>query len=153
MPLARADARFCGTAHRVAAWRNRFPSEMTLRRAWVRADGKRPIQDDGRPASSTDASTWAFFPQVRSAGAAGDGFGIMLGDGLGCYDLDHVSDTDARAFIASIPEPIVYAERSMSGDGVHVFVEAAEGPGTRRTGVERYTRRRFIRVTGDRFAL
>jgi len=123
---------------------------MTDCAAWARADGKRPIRVDGRPASSTDRSSWASFAEVKRA-KAGDGFGVMLGDGLGCYDVDHVSDAAARDFIASIPEPIVYVERSMSGDGVHVFVEADEGPGTRGSGVERYTRARFIRVTGDRF--
>lgn len=152
MPLARSDARFCSGSHRVAAYRARaaLPKPMTSRAAWVRADGKRPIRVDGSPASSTGRSSWSSFAEVKRS-KAGDGFGVMLGDGLGCYDLDHVSDADARAFIASIPEPVVFVERSMSGLGVHVFVEAPEGPGTRRGGVERYTRARFIRVTGDRF--
>ena len=74
----------------------------------------------------------------------------MLGSGLGCYDLDHITDADAAEFIASIPEPVLFAERSVSGHGVHVFIEAPEGPGSRRGGVERYTRARFIRVTGVR---
>ena len=79
----------------------------------------------------------------------------MLGSGLGCYDLDHATDADARAFIATIPEPVLFVERSMSGTGVHAFVSAAESPGSRRVvdglHVERYTRARFIRTTGDRF--
>lgn len=77
----------------------------------------------------------------------------MLGDGLGCYDLDHVTLHQARVFAASVPEPIVFVERSMSGEGVHIFVLAAEGPGSKRGNVERYTRQRFIRVTGDRIVL
>lgn len=80
----------------------------------------------------------------------------MLGDGLGCYDLDHVTDAEARRFIAGIAEPVVYAERSMSGEGVHVFIEAPEAAGWKRMidniSVERYARARFIRVTGDTFA-
>lgn len=83
--------------------------------------------------------------------------GVMLGGGLGCYDLDHVSDAEARAFLATIPERVLYVERSMSGDGVHVFVEAAESAGTRRVvdgiHVERYTRARFIRTTGNGITL
>lgn len=142
-------ARFCGGACRVAWHRaHSIPAALTSRRAWVRADGKRPIQASGRPASSTNPATWAAYRDVKAG--AGDGFGIMLGGGLGCYDLDHVTDEQARAFIATIPEPVVYAERSVSGQGVHVFVEAPEGPGRRRPGVERYTRARFIRMTGDR---
>lgn len=75
--------------------------------------------------------------------------GVMLGDGLGCYDLDHVSDADLRDFVAGIAEPIVFVERSMSGNGFHVFIEAPEERGWKRGNVERYTRQRFIRVTGD----
>ncbi len=86
---------------------------------------------------------------------AGDGFGVMLGHGLGCYDLDHVDDVAARAFIATISERVIYVERSLSGTGVHVFVAAPESKGWKRTldgiSVERYTRTRFIRVTGRRF--
>ncbi len=81
----------------------------------------------------------------------------MLGDGLGCYDLDHVSDDQARAFIATIPEPVIYAERSISGNGVHVFVAADEARGWKRVidgiHVERYTRARFIAMTLNRFAI
>lgn len=77
----------------------------------------------------------------------------MLGDGLGCYDLDHVSDDEVRTFAATVPERIIFAERSMSGDGVHLFVEAPEARGWRRDGVERYTRQRFIRMTGERITL
>jgi primase-polymerase (primpol)-like protein len=123
---------------------------MASRRSWVRAAGKRPVRVDGRPASSTRPDTWAGFADVL-ASTAGDGFGIMLGGGLGCYDFDHVSDAEARALVASIPEPVVFAERSVSGRGVHVFVLADEGPGTRRGNVERYTRGRFVRVTGVGF--
>lgn len=123
---------------------------MTSRLAWVRAQGKRPIMVDGRPASSTDASTWATFASVWRQGA-GDGAGVMLGQGLGCYDFDHVSDDEARALLATIPEPVLWVERSVSGEGVHAFVEAAEGPGSRAGNVERYTRARFIRVTGRAF--
>lgn len=109
-----------------------------------------PVTPTGSSASTTDPSTWSAYRDVR------DGpHGIMLGDGLGCYDLDHVTDDEARAFIASIPEPVVYAERSMSGDGVHVFIVAPESKGWRRVidgvHVERYSRARFIRVTGDTF--
>ena len=74
----------------------------------------------------------------------------MLGDGLGCYDLDDFPVESLPAFLCSIPERVIYVERSMSGRGIHVFIEAPEGPGSCRKGVERYTRARFIRTTFDR---
>lgn len=149
--------KFCSTRCRVAAHRaskrSTFPKSMTSRSSWTRCAGKRPIQPNGRAASSTDVRTWSSFADVQAG--AGDGSGIMLGGGLGCYDLDHVTDSQAREFIASIPEPVVFAERSISGDGVHVFVEAPESAGWKKlvngVSVERYTQGRFIRVTGNRF--
>lgn len=123
---------------------------MTKRRTWVRADGKRPIRADGRWASSTKPWTWDAFQAVKDSNA-GDGFGIMLGDGLACWDLDHVSDGEAREFIASISQPIVFVERSVSGSGVHVFVLAPEGVGHKHGRIEFYSRERFIRVTGRKF--
>ncbi len=78
----------------------------------------------------------------------------MLGDGLGCYDLDHVTDEQAHRFMAEIAEPVIFAERSVSGNGVHVFIEAPEAPGWKRVvdgvSVERYTKARFIRTTLNR---
>ncbi|WP_202876731.1 bifunctional DNA primase/polymerase [Kytococcus schroeteri] len=123
-----------------------FPAAMRGRR-WTRADGKRPVQVNGRPASSTDPATWATLADVQHG--AGDGYGVMLGGGLGCYDLDSTDDATAREFVATIPETILYIERSLSGSGFHVFVSAPEGRGTRRGNIERYTRARFIRTTGN----
>ncbi len=151
--------RFCSNRCRVAARRSRgsLPAEMTDRITWTRADGKRPIRCDGFPASSTDPSTWASYSAAK-ASTAGDGFGIMLGEGLGCYDLDHalidgVLTAPASWHLAAITEPIIFTEVSRSGDGLHIFVAATEGPGIRRPGFERYTRARFIRTTGRVFAL
>lgn len=151
--------RFCSTRCRVAAYReskrNPFPIEMTARNSWTRCMGKRPIQVNGAPASSTNPLTWSSFDSVKPSNViqCGDGFGIMLGDGLGCYDLDHFTDAEAREFIDAIVEPVLLVERSVSGDGFHVFVAADESAGTKRGNVERYTRARFIRVTGNIFKL
>lgn len=145
--------RFCSGRCRVAAHRaSKLPEAMTKGRRWVRADGKRPMQLNGRLASTTSPATWATYNEVRHGP-----HGVMLGYGLGCYDLDHVTDEQARKFAATILEPVVFAERSMSGNGVHIFVEAPESAGWKRTidgiSVERYTKARFIRVTGDRIRL
>lgn len=163
-PLSLGGARgpiptYCSPRCRVAAHRSRkarstLPASMTDRRAWVRRDGKRPIQLGGQPASSTDSSTWSTYADAL-ASTAGDGLGVMLGDGLACWDLDHCLDGDtltasAATLLASIEAPI-WVERSLSGTGLHVFVNAPEARGWRRDGVEFYSRQRFIAVTGDRF--
>lgn len=151
-------ARYCSGRCRVAAHREHHavPAVMRDARRWVRADGKRPITTTGRPASSTNPRTWSTYEDARRS-TAGDGFGVMLGGGLGCYDLDHVTDEQVREFAATIPEPIVFAERSLSGDGAHIFVLAPEAPGRRAVqsgvSIEKYTRARFIRTTLDRLAL
>ena len=86
-------------------------------------------------------------------------FGVVLdGSGLGCFDFDNCFDGGelkpaVRDFIAGIAYPIVYVERSVSGNGLHVFVEAEKQRGFRRDGVEFYTWGRFIRMTLDSFKL
>ncbi|WP_047261485.1 bifunctional DNA primase/polymerase [Corynebacterium mustelae] len=154
--------KFCSSAckqrayrHRKAATR-RLPELLTQRASWARAKGKRPVQPNGMPASSTDASTWANFQDVTRG--EGDGFGVMLGGGLGCLDLDNCFQGSrltrwARKAIEKLPFEVVFAERSMSGRGLHVFVKAPEMPGRKRGGVEFYSRARFIRVTGDAFSI
>lgn len=81
--------------------------------------------------------------------------GIMLGDGLACFDLDDVIapdgslHPDAVTVLADVADPI-WVERSMSGRGLHVFVwsDAASFQGQH---VSFYSWGRFIVVTGDRF--
>lgn len=83
---------------------------------------------------------------------------------MACLDLDHCLDGGVLASwaveaVAMIPaDAILWVERSLSGDGVHVFHRAPEGPGRRRVmpdggGVEWYSRARFIAVTGDHFRI
>lgn len=154
----RSDARYCSTRCRVAgnraAKRGGFPSVMTKEDRWVRAEGKRPLRVDGSPAKSNDSLTWSSFDAVRSSDA-GDGFGFMLGGGIGCYDFDDVSDDEARSLLALVSEPVIFVERSVSGRGVHVFILAPECAGSKKWQVryERYTRERFILTTGNRVAL
>lgn len=157
MNLLREGARFCSGRCRVASHRQskRIPEVMRSRKSWVRADGKRPITVHGEPASSTNYGTWSTFDEVKSS-SAGDGFGFMLGDGVGCYDFDDALvngslTAKAKKLLDSVSEPIMFAEVSMSGAGLHVFVDAPEGPGVNRAGYERYTRSRFIRMTGREF--
>lgn len=149
---------YCSTRCRVAAHRARHadPLPLVLRSLprWTRRDGKRPITVTGRPASSTNPATWSTYREAR-ASTAGDGLGIMLGDGLACWDLDHCLGgggltAGAAEVLAAVASPL-WIERSMSGRGLHVFVADPEAPGRRADGVEFYSRSRFIVVTGDRF--
>ena len=150
--------RFCGQRCRKRASRAPKAPFANDKRVWVRASGKRPVMVDGSSASSTNPATWASFAEVQKSNA-GDGFGVVLdGSGLGCYDFDNCFDGGVlrpavRDFIAGIAYPIVYVERSMSGNGLHVFVEAGKQRGFRRDGVEFYTWGRFIRMTLDSFKL
>lgn len=109
------------------------------------------MQVDGRPASSTNPATWTTYAAV-----AKHPHGVMLGDGLGCWDLDGVLDGDglgpeAAVLLSEIGANALWIERSMSGTGLHVFVLAPESPA--KVGrMTLYTRGRFIAVTGDRWS-
>lgn len=148
--------RTCSARCRQAVSRKRrqqpVPAAMADAPRWVRADGKRPVTPTGSPASSTNPSTWCSFDEVQQG--AGDGYGVMLGGGLGCYDLDNALEDGAvkpwaREIIESIEESIVFVEKSVSGRGLHVFVQLPEQRGTRRSAgdgsVEKYSYGRFIR--------
>jgi primase-polymerase (primpol)-like protein len=129
-----------------------LPAALIELRRWALADGKRPVKLNGRAASSTEPATWCDYMSV-----IGKPHGIMLGDGLACWDLDDViaeDDTlhhDAIEVLAGIADPI-WIERSMSGRGLHVFVKG-EGPSSQSSHVSYYSWGRFIVVTGDRYSI
>lgn len=160
--IARADARFCSGRCRVASHRRKhaapaFPAEMTDTPRWTRARGKRPFSVDGYAASSTDPDTWSWHSEVV-ASDVGDSIGVMLGSGLGCWDLDHCLNDgqltdDAREIIASIKVPVLFVEVSMSGTGLHIFTAEPEGKSNQGNWGGHYLHSRFIRVTGNRFDL
>ena len=85
--------------------------------------------------------------------------GIVLGDGLGCIDLDHCFvggklATWAKAIVDQHRDEAYLVERSMSGEGVHIFLPLEEARGRKirdgEVSVEIYSRERYIAVTGDR---
>ena len=163
----RAGAKWCSTSCRVMAGRarKRFPDEMTSADRWVRyklvprKNGKLtkvPIQLDGRNASSTDSATWTSF-KAAQASSVGDGLGWVLGNGIGCLDLDQclvdgVLVGWAREIVEEHRDRAVLIERSLSGEGVHIFLPMERGAGTVRAGIEVYPpdSGRFIAVTGER---
>lgn len=130
---------------------------MTERARWVRyAANKRPLDAiTGTPASSTDPNTWAEYQEAETS-SYGVGLGFVLGEGIGCIDLDHVLtggkiNPEGASFIAAYPNH--YIEISPSGDGLHIWGTSAELPGTRRNeggiSVERYSSGRYITVTNN----
>ena len=137
--------------------RDLIPAELRALPRWIRHDHKRPIMVNGRPASSTDPSTWSTYTAAR-ASSAGAGLGFVLnGDGIVGLDLDHcatdgVLDAGALAILEVLPG--TYAEVSPSGHGVRVFCRADGVRGRRFTshGVALgiYGRGRFLTVTGNR---
>lgn len=87
----------------------------------------------------------------------------MLGGGLAVHDLDDCFTEDgrlagwARDVLAGVESPL-FVERSQSGRGLHVFVEAPEGRGSRPVMPgggrhEFYSWGRFVKVTFDEFQL
>ena len=159
LPSRGRTGKYCSGRCRQAAYRRRrrdkargVPSWLREGVRWTRADGKRPVMPNGRAASSTDPATWARFSDVQDG--AGDGYGVMLGRGLGCIDLDGcLVDGWLSPLAQRVLErnPGAYVEVSVSGNGLHIFGEFAEVSGIRRGGFEFYSRARFIRVTGDVF--
>lgn len=149
---------YCSTRCRMAAHRaKQLPAQLRTRDRWVRwAPDKRPITAEGWPASSTDAKTWTSHSKIREFSR----IGFVLGQGIGCIDLDHClidgKPTPAAAqFLALVPQ--TYIEVSPSGDGLHIWGLMPEAAGTRRKtddglSVETYSRSRYITVTGRRFA-
>ena len=165
-PKTGRPKRYCSDRCRQVACRRRratrnvspVPDLLLSRNRWVRHIKKRPVTVQGLPASVTDPTTWSSFPDVSSS-RVGDGFGFVLGDGIGCIDLDHVIDDagvlDPRAGALLDRLPSTWVEVSPSGHGLHVWGLIAERPGTRRVvggvSVETYSKGRYITVTGRRW--
>ena len=119
-----------------------------------------PIQTNGSPASSTNPRTWTSFDAVKDFPRRG----WVLGEGIGCIDLDDcIRDGRvagwAQKIIDGHRESAVWIEVSPSGNGVHIFVPMNQGRGRRiRDGlrsVEVYPpdSGRYIAVTGEKFVM
>lgn len=156
--LARRHAKFCSGRCRVAAHRARhrqpIPLELRSRDRWVcHTDHKVPIRPSGRPASSTNATTWRTFDQVTAARRPGIGF-VLNGDGVICIDLDHCLNGDtlepwAQRILDSTPA--TYVEVSPSGTGLHIWGYGSVPRGRRTPRGEVYGTGRYITVTGKSF--
>jgi primase-polymerase (primpol)-like protein len=165
-----SHARFCSSkcrvyAHRAALRAPALPIDLLNRNRWVRWDrvlrngtwAKVPFTVDAGKASSTNPATWTSYA-AAAASTRGEGLGFVLGDGIGCIDLDHclidgALNAPAAAFVGRYPDSFI--EVSPSGDGLHIWGLRDEQPGTRRVvdglSVETYSAGRYITVTGKVF--
>lgn len=110
-----------------------------------------------RKASSTDASTWADYMSaydayVRRGETFADGLMFACGDGFGGVDIDNCIDPHTGEIAPSAWEVIrainSYAEKSVSGTGIRIFVRTPPVKAIK-DWVEIYTSARFYTVTGQ----
>ena len=139
-----------------------IPAELRALDRWVvwqwelRGDKwtKPPFQTNGKPAKSTDPTTWTTFNNAAAALDRFDGIGLALtpDDNLVGVDLDHC--VDESGIIADWARSIVdqldsYTEVSPSGTGLRVLVRGELPPdGCRRGNVEMYQDGRYLTMTG-----
>jgi hypothetical protein len=164
------------TAQASLNW-ERLPEELRVRAQWllatpdVRGDFKVPttvnIHGELVPGSSTARSTWMTFDKAVDW-ARKFGLGIQIGyvlsfdDPFTCIDLDvkNAHNRPGKPEEWSSAEDIelctrilygfdTYAERSQSGQGLHLWCKGKIGAGLKRPPVELYSQERFIVCTGD----
>lgn len=174
------SATYCSNACRQAAYRARrkaeraavvteaeaitreaadlIPQELRERARWVRWDlingRKIPLQAvRNRAASVSDPRTWTDYDAARDS-KVGRGLGFVLGEGIGCIDLDGCIDAEgalsplAERVLAANPD--AWVERSQSGRGLHVWGLKDEAKGRRTAAIEVYSRGRYIAL-GETF--
>jgi putative DNA primase/helicase len=139
------------------------PAELRELRQWVayRPD-KVPIDPaTGRPADTTDPTTWGTYDaaatRAATDGLPGVGFVLTADDPYAGVDLDDCRDPDtgqldpgATAIVTGLDS---YAEVSPSGTGVHVIVKGTiPGSRNRKGKVEMYDRNRYLTFTGQHIA-
>lgn len=172
MKLYRAGARYCSGACSVAAHRESkkaavpiFSAVMMSSARWVRHDARKaPVRaDNGRYASSTNLATWPTY-EAAVGSVHGVGLGWVLGEGVGCLDLDYYIGLSgalapwAQELVDAHRAEALLIEVSQSGRGLHIFLPMEPGRGTKeRAGgrrVETYPpdSGRYIAATGRRYA-
>jgi primase-polymerase (primpol)-like protein len=155
-----AQARYCSDKCRNYDRRRKaksvIPNNLISTDRWVRrAADKRPLTITGTAASSTNPATWSSYSEAVKS-TAGVGLGFVLGDGIGCIDLDHClidgkPNEVATKFLSAYPSH--HIEVSPSLDGLHIWGTAEASRGSRKTidglDVERYSTGRYITITGN----
>jgi len=118
---------------------------------------KVPFKADGKPASTTDPSTWCTYDEAADALLFGDfdGIGMTLGADVQGIDLDDCRNPETGALndlaIEVLNRIEGYAEVSPSGTGIKLFSTTnLDGSRTKKeVGVELYREGRYFTVTGQ----
>lgn len=121
------------------------------------------------PASVTNPASWSDFATaltaINSGEVSGAGFVLTAEDPYGFIDLDNAwQKNEAGVYIHNDPQGVhdrqvkifnafdSYAERSPSGEGLHIIVKSPDLPtGRKRSSIELYTSKRYMTMTGDVF--
>ena len=158
-------------AEREKALRAAVPDEMKARKNWVAVKtwksaekdklSKRPIDcNTGNYAESDNPETWTTFDKaleyVREHGGTTVAYALDGKDNVSCVDIDRcfnengeLSETAKEALKRS---GATYAEKSVSGNGLHIFGKT-DGMDLRTFSkdgdLEFYQKEQFIAMTGD----
>lgn len=116
---------------------------------------KVPYQINGKLAKVDNPDTWTdYYSAVHAVSLGGyDGIGFMLtpNDPYSIIDLDDTKgNTEQRQRQQFVFEQFYsYAERSPSGNGLHIIVRGKVPSGCRRDNIEVYSDKRYMTMTGD----
>ncbi|WP_334063388.1 phage NrS-1 polymerase family protein [Alteromonas genovensis] len=134
----------------------KIPQELRNRAQWCLAgDDKRPLQLNRTNASTIDPRTWSTFDAVYAKALEyGLGMGYVLSklDPFTCIDLDiktNSSDEHKNRVHKIVNEFASFTERSVSGNGYHIWLKGNVEQGRKKDGVEVYSSERFIVCTGN----
>ena len=158
-------------AEREKALRAAVPDEMKARKNWVAVKtwksaekdklSKRPIDcNTGNYAESDNPETWTTFDKaleyVREHGGTTIAYALDGKDNVSCVDIDRCFDENGElsetAKEALKRSGATYAEKSVSGNGLHIFGKT-DGMDLRTFSkggdLEFYQKEQFIAMTGD----
>jgi hypothetical protein len=146
---------------RLLQWRN-LPMELRLKQHWLIAHpaNKNPLfhnqgQFFNASVSKHLSAQWMTFEEATRLAITYNlaiGFVIKEGEEYTCIDLDVKPNTTKE--VLDLYDSVVhsfdsYTERSVGGNGIHIWCKGSIGLGRRREGVEIYSQNRFMICTGN----
>lgn len=145
--------------------RDSIPQDLQQLKRWVlwRAEGEKftkvPYQPNGEKAISTNEKTWSSFEDVMneyddSNNIDGIGFVLSNDDDYCCVDIDGIEDFDMLDEVAEELLTMSYAEKSVSGNGLHIWFrhkvdKERHKSKNAETNYELYDRARYITFSGE----